>query len=66
MPSWCIFSLVCHYSIKSIMSNPFEDIKQLLATPDEASRGAVLRQLHEIIVSAETPKDTATRMLVFT
>lgn len=44
------------------MSNPFQDIKQKLASVDDASRGTVLRQLHEIIVSAETPEETATRM----
>lgn len=43
-------------------SSPFQDIKQLLASAEGASRGAVLRQLHEIIVSAETPAETAMRM----
>lgn len=44
------------------MSSPFQEIQQLLTSTEGASRGAVLRQLHEIIVSAETPEETATRM----
>jgi hypothetical protein len=44
------------------MSSPLEDVKQLLASADGASRKLLLRQLHEIIVSVETPQETATRM----
>lgn len=44
------------------MSSPLEDVKQLLASVDGASRKLLLHQLHEIIVSVETPQETATRM----
>jgi hypothetical protein len=45
-----------------MMSSPLEDVKQLLASADKHSRKVLLRELHEIIVSAETPEETATRM----
>lgn len=44
------------------MSGPLEVVRQLLASADGIARKAVLRQLHEMIVSAETPQETATRM----
>lgn len=48
------------------MSSPLEDVKQLLASADSPSQKALLRQLHEIIVSVETSEETATRMYVTT
>ncbi|KAK7739363.1 hypothetical protein SLS63_001706 [Diaporthe eres] len=47
------------------MSSPFQEIQQLLTSAEGPSRGAVLRQLHEIIVSAETPEETATRIALY-
>ncbi|KAL9625056.1 MAG: hypothetical protein Q9160_000785 [Pyrenula sp. 1 TL-2023] len=47
------------------MSNPLEDVKQLLATAEGSSRRALLRELQELIVSAETPDETATRVALY-
>jgi len=44
------------------MSSPLENVKQLLASTEGASRKLLLRELHEIIASAETSEETATRM----
>lgn len=44
------------------MSDPLESLRLSLGSADDAPRKAILRQLHEIIVSAETPEETATRM----
>lgn len=44
------------------MSNPLEEIRQLLESAEGPSRKTLLVQLHEIIVSVETPEETATRM----
>jgi hypothetical protein len=44
------------------MSTLLEDVRQLLASAEGPSRKLLLIQLHEIIVSVETPEETATRM----
>jgi hypothetical protein len=44
------------------MSSSLEDVRQLLASKDGISKKLLLRDLHEIIVGAETPEETATRM----
>lgn len=45
-----------------VMSPTLEHVRQLLATADKASKKLLLRDLHEIIVSVETPEETAIRM----
>ncbi|ORY56608.1 S-adenosyl-L-methionine-dependent methyltransferase [Pseudomassariella vexata] len=47
------------------MSNPLQDVKQLLASAEGPSRKALLGQLHEIIISIETPEETATRISLY-
>lgn len=44
------------------MSSPLEQVKELLVSAEGPSRKALLIQLHEVIVSVETPQETATRM----
>lgn len=44
------------------MTSPFEDVKQLLATAEGSARRTLLRELQDIIVSVETPDETATRV----
>ncbi len=46
------------------MSSSLEDVRQLLASKDGIPKKLLLRDLHEIIVGAETPEETATRMWV--
>lgn len=46
------------------MSSSLGDLRQLLASTDGISKKLLLRDLHEIIVGAETPEETATRMYV--
>ena len=47
---------------QAIMSSSLQDLKQLLTSKDGISKRLLLRDLHEIIVGAETPEETATRM----
>ena len=44
------------------MSSLLVEVKQQLASAKGASRTALLHQLHEIIASAETSEETATRV----
>lgn len=46
------------------MSSLLENLRQSLWAAEGASRKALLGQLYEIIVSLETPEETATRMYV--
>lgn len=46
------------------MTSPLESLRQCLGAAEGASRKALLGQLHEIIVSLETPEETAIRMYV--
>jgi hypothetical protein len=41
---------------------PMEQVRQLLTSARGDVRKVLLRELHEIIVSLETPEETATRM----
>ena len=63
------YSIFHYYSIdfysfihRTIMSSTLEDLRQLLASKDGISKKLLLRDVHEIIVGAETPAETATRM----
>lgn len=54
-----------NYSYISVfvnMSSHLEELRQLLASTEGPSRKALLRELYEIILSVETPEDTAKRM----
>lgn len=46
------------------MSSLLESVRQSLWAAEGTSRKALLGQLHEIIVSLETPEETATRSYV--
>ncbi|KAI0438314.1 S-adenosyl-L-methionine-dependent methyltransferase [Xylaria telfairii] len=47
------------------MSKIFEELKDLLTSASEASRKGLLIQLHELIVSVESPAETASRIALY-